>query len=81
MIVYNCYFYFSEKSLNRMMKMCMSMGVSWIFENLPKFDNSNAIKLLKVIMFFMHFFILVKYYYQHAVAGVWRPSLIQIQHK
>nr|QFO86705.1 IL-23R [Ctenopharyngodon idella] len=31
----------------RMMKMCMSMGVSWIFENLPKFDNSNAIKLLK----------------------------------
>ncbi|KAF4112281.1 hypothetical protein G5714_007076 [Onychostoma macrolepis] len=31
----------------RMMKMCMSIGVSWIFENLPKFDNSNAIKLLK----------------------------------
>ncbi|XP_073707243.1 interleukin-23 receptor [Garra rufa] len=31
----------------RMMKMCMSFGVSWIFENLPKFDNSNAIKLLK----------------------------------
>ncbi|XP_077054646.1 interleukin-23 receptor isoform X2 [Siphateles boraxobius] len=31
----------------RMMKMCMSMGVSWIFEILPKFDNSNAIKLLK----------------------------------
>nr|XP_055070217.1 interleukin-23 receptor [Misgurnus anguillicaudatus] len=31
----------------RMMKMCMSMGVSWLFENLPKFDNSNAIKLLK----------------------------------
>ncbi|CAM4625642.1 unnamed protein product [Leuciscus chuanchicus] len=31
----------------RMMKMCMSMGVYWIFENLPKFDNSNAIKLLK----------------------------------
>ncbi|KAG1938532.1 interleukin-12 receptor subunit beta-2 [Pimephales promelas] len=30
-----------------MMKMCMSMGVNWIFENLPKFDNSNAIKLLK----------------------------------
>uniref|UniRef100_A0A8C1YZM8 Interleukin 23 receptor n=1 Tax=Cyprinus carpio TaxID=7962 RepID=A0A8C1YZM8_CYPCA len=30
-----------------MMKMCMSIGVSWIFENLPKFDNSNAIKLLK----------------------------------
>ncbi|XP_056605694.1 interleukin-23 receptor isoform X1 [Triplophysa dalaica] len=31
----------------RMMKMCMSMGVTWLFENLPKFDNSNAIKLLK----------------------------------
>jgi len=34
-----------------MMKMCMSMGVNWIFENLPKFDNSNAIKLLKVIVY------------------------------
>ncbi|XP_043098683.1 interleukin-23 receptor isoform X2 [Puntigrus tetrazona] len=31
----------------RMMKMCMSIGVSWFFENLPKFDNSNAIKLLQ----------------------------------
>ncbi|XP_051987117.1 interleukin-23 receptor isoform X1 [Xyrauchen texanus] len=31
----------------RMMKMCMSMGVTWLFEILPKFDNSNAIKLLK----------------------------------
>uniref|UniRef100_A0A671LGY9 Interleukin-23 receptor-like n=1 Tax=Sinocyclocheilus anshuiensis TaxID=1608454 RepID=A0A671LGY9_9TELE len=39
--------FISQNSLYRMMKMCMSIGVSWIFENLPKFDNSNAIKLLK----------------------------------
>lgn len=31
----------------RMVKMCMSMGVTWLFEKLPKFDNSNAIQLLK----------------------------------
>uniref|UniRef100_A0A8C2CEM8 Interleukin 23 receptor n=1 Tax=Cyprinus carpio TaxID=7962 RepID=A0A8C2CEM8_CYPCA len=45
--VFNCYFISQKNSLYRMMKMCMSIGVSWIFENLPKFDNSNAIKLLK----------------------------------
>uniref|UniRef100_A0A673IVX1 Interleukin 23 receptor n=1 Tax=Sinocyclocheilus rhinocerous TaxID=307959 RepID=A0A673IVX1_9TELE len=45
--VCNCYFISQKNSLYRMMKMCMSIGVSWIFENLPKFDNSNAIKLLK----------------------------------
>uniref|UniRef100_A0A8C1G0G4 Interleukin 23 receptor n=1 Tax=Cyprinus carpio TaxID=7962 RepID=A0A8C1G0G4_CYPCA len=43
----NIYALFIEYALIKMMKMCMSIGVSWIFENLPKFDNSNAIKLLK----------------------------------
>lgn len=46
-----CFFNCVPLSFYRMMKMCMSMGVTWLFENLPKFDNSNAIKLLKVIMF------------------------------
>ncbi|TRY77658.1 hypothetical protein DNTS_005803 [Danionella cerebrum] len=31
----------------RMMNICMFMGISWIFENLPQFDNSNAVRLLK----------------------------------
>lgn len=26
----------------------MSMGLSWLFQDLPKLGNSNAIKLLKV---------------------------------
>lgn len=50
-LVCNCFTYFSKTFFYRMMKMCMSIGVSWIFENLPKFDNSNAIKLLKVMVF------------------------------
>ncbi|TSL22043.1 Interleukin-12 receptor subunit beta-2 [Bagarius yarrelli] len=31
----------------RLRKACMSMGPSWLFQNLPKLGNSNAIKLLK----------------------------------
>uniref|UniRef100_A0AAR2L508 Interleukin 23 receptor n=1 Tax=Pygocentrus nattereri TaxID=42514 RepID=A0AAR2L508_PYGNA len=30
----------------RLRKTCMSVGPSWLFENLPKLGNSNAIKLL-----------------------------------
>ncbi|KAL6458073.1 hypothetical protein MHYP_G00333030 [Metynnis hypsauchen] len=31
----------------RIRKTCMSVGPSWLFENLPKLGNSNAIKLLQ----------------------------------
>ncbi|KAF7711851.1 hypothetical protein HF521_000862 [Silurus meridionalis] len=31
----------------RIRKACVSMGPSWLFQNLPKLGNSNAIKLLK----------------------------------
>ncbi|XP_026854664.2 interleukin-23 receptor isoform X2 [Electrophorus electricus] len=31
----------------RIRKVCMSMGPSWLFEHLPKLGDSNAIKLLK----------------------------------
>ncbi|XP_053355234.1 interleukin-23 receptor isoform X2 [Clarias gariepinus] len=31
----------------RIRKVCVSMGPSWLFQNLPKLGNSNAIKLLK----------------------------------
>ncbi|XP_017574401.1 interleukin-23 receptor [Pygocentrus nattereri] len=31
----------------RLRKTCMSVGPSWLFENLPKLGNSNAIKLLQ----------------------------------
>ncbi|KAK3574376.1 hypothetical protein QTP86_006149 [Hemibagrus guttatus] len=31
----------------RLRKACVSMGPSWLFQNLPQLGNSNAIKLLK----------------------------------